>query len=101
MEHTPGPWRILESEWNGADHYIISGYGADTSCICKMTEDNEEANAQLIAAAPELLEACEEWLGTWLYLRDKYPDIEIPLTLRGGSDACGRLRAAITKAKGD
>jgi hypothetical protein len=59
-----------------------------------------QANALLITAAPELLEACKEWLDIWIYLRETYPDIETPDTFNGSTDACGRLRAAIAKAEG-
>ena len=48
----------------------------------------------------DLLAACQEWLGLWLYIRGHYPDIELPNTLHGDSDACGRLRAAIAAATG-
>ena len=64
--HTLGPWK-----WHAAKHddgrnngSVISG--ADTGlayCICKApqfaTEKDWAANARLIAAAPELLDACE------------------------------------------
>ena len=66
MKHTPGPWEVSE-EWHG-DLYIdsyIEGEG-DTALakivnnVCKT--DQAEANARLIAAAPDLLEACKEAL---------------------------------------
>lgn len=59
-EHTPGPWRIL-------DHSIlcdnVNAYGnfhiaSFDRCDERLTEE-DHANARLIAAAPDLLEACE------------------------------------------
>ena len=61
-KHTPGPWEVhkmtstyqipiwAESKWIGN---IDAGIDADIA----------EANARLIAAAPELLEACKEAFG--------------------------------------
>ena len=51
-------------------------------------------------AAPELLASCREWLDLWNWIDEHYPEIELPMTLQGSTDACGRLRAAITKAGG-
>lgn len=73
-KYTPGPWSVYDCHGdkldacrfeNGAfqvmsvdcDHHAV----ADCSCnhSCRM-EDECEANARLIAAAPDLLEACME-----------------------------------------
>lgn len=69
-KHTPGPWRI--SRTSGMEIFInhdddqpnrVPGYFAE---VRRFTSDNEqvEANAQLIAAAPDLLEALIE-LADW------------------------------------
>lgn len=58
-KHTPGPWEIVQECTNSLD--II----AEETCVCSInTEEDllpddceERANARLIAAAPELLEA--------------------------------------------
>ncbi len=51
-KHTPGKWEICESGW-----FVIS----ETAHICQMMgsrrDKEKKANARLIAAAPELLEA--------------------------------------------
>lgn len=63
-KHTPGPWRT-----GGKDGRII--YAADGFAVADATvfhgrhEGEHSENARLIAAAPELLEACEtfhEWM---------------------------------------
>lgn len=63
--HTPGPWHCShETSLHGtkliygADGYLI----ADAGRIHHRTETEMEANARLIAAAPELLEACKSFL---------------------------------------
>ena len=66
--HTPGPWAI---DWNVARLDIFSGDAATLiaslrrSTLSPAIDDVAKANAKLIAAAPELLEACQtfaEWL---------------------------------------
>jgi hypothetical protein len=93
MKHTPGPWnevtvgnqqRLIVSEANGTN--VAVSY--------------DKKDARLIAAAPELLESCKEWLDIWIYIRDTSPNVEIPDTFNGSTDACGRLRASIAKAEG-
>lgn len=68
-KHTPGPWRIAEND--GAYAYIKSGPGTNlmkpgqmVAKVWLQDADYNEANARLIAAAPELLEACKQLLTT-------------------------------------
>lgn len=64
-KHTPGPWFVSENAVKPAlrPYAIYSRH----DCICDVLSEIEEgptdrdtANARLIAAAPELLEALEE-----------------------------------------
>jgi hypothetical protein len=63
------------------------GQGWQTEC------DEREANAHLIAAAPELLEALREVMARFLDAREA-------AGLDRNSDAAKRARAAIAKATG-
>lgn len=64
MKHTPGPWFCrVGDEWS---HSVVTRHGTlpDGSDNCwtvasinKQREPEHEANARLIAAAPELLDA--------------------------------------------
>lgn len=59
--HTPGPWHYQE----GADAYahIVRAHG--NYFLCQLAQDTSgtaEANARLIAAAPELLDALADCL---------------------------------------
>lgn len=64
MNHTPGPW-----EWDG--DRLITGSGAEVISAAPwegswLSYENKDENAKLIAAAPDLLTACEailEWDG--------------------------------------
>ena len=93
-KHTPGPWRINGNNmfrWIVADSEVFthsddvnrSAYGGNMVC-----ESVHEANARLIAAAPELLEALKE-----LMVAADRVSAE-PVT------RLGKARAAIAKAEG-
>ncbi len=59
MTHTPGPWKLV---WHGNEAYPfpLSVHTEDDDCwIARDGEVSSEANARIIAAAPELLEALE------------------------------------------
>lgn len=56
MKHTPAPWVMHAKSISGA--YQITGATDGSLRIATVTNaPNDEANARLIAAAPELLEA--------------------------------------------
>ncbi|MDT3468959.1 hypothetical protein [Stenotrophomonas maltophilia] len=60
-KHTPGPWAYQED----SDAYTHIVRGPNNRFICQLaqvTSAEIEANARLIAAAPELLEALERIL---------------------------------------
>lgn len=66
MKHTPGPWSLdLNNNPRevGDDNYVLSANGwqfakfNDESLACGFDACTPAANAHLIAAAPELLEA--------------------------------------------
>lgn len=92
MKHTPGPW-----ENNGyiAGMTAIMVYNKkidrDIATIYRKscTKEEQEANARLIASAPELLSAGKEALE---YLR-------IQCNIEGG-DIYDNLKTAIAKAEG-
>lgn len=58
---TPGPWVVNEigQHWNNkALAHLEITFGEDGECICDTVYQREDAN--LIAAAPELLEALQD-----------------------------------------
>lgn len=99
LKHTPGPWGASIG-FRGARIHIANDFNHPLSFGFQYPETNDElvregeANAHLIAAAPELLEALEE-------LVELVPESEFV----GGKSidntrAISGARTAIAKAKG-
>jgi len=97
-KHTPGPWKVIrrgpcgpaqESFWIGYGETEWRGPGSIVQVVAEGSarKDVVEANARLIAAAPELLQALLE-------LR------EIVLDSYGTCNQLDRANAAIAKAAG-
>lgn len=119
LKHTPGPWSCMsESAHEGAYvddcvHSVSKAAGrADIICLSPSHEDYElsaamwDANARLIAAAPELLEVSKELvraLELAYGIEDGYSDDRIYDELPSGSIAMAFIsaRAAIAKATGE
>ena len=97
--HTNGPWSIRESEWYGPESAItIQGpEAADGSCqmiagavMCP----EKRANAQLIAASPDLLLACE-------FALSEFNSVMSPEMVRQFGATRLIVQKAIAKAKGE
>ena len=58
-KHTPGPWRAVPNAPGISDTVIDSGRMVVADVISRKSTDELRANARLIAAAPELLEALQ------------------------------------------
>ncbi len=96
IKHTPGPWTVTDNTTQGVGHQlrVDSNDGAIADCGRNPFVDDEmRANARLIAATPELLEACKAAM-----LWAKTPGNH------GGNPYChnfmGLIEAAIAKAEG-
>jgi len=68
VKHTPGPWRFIpRDETPGHREPDMVQIGAATWLPSRGRDENADANARLIAAAPEILLAlkrCEAMVGT-------------------------------------
>ncbi|WP_127812463.1 hypothetical protein [Bordetella avium] len=59
-KHTPGPWKCQLAK-SGSGRLQVSGpRGEQIAILWRSSKETTEANARLIAAAPDLLEALEE-----------------------------------------
>lgn len=68
VKHTPGPWRYGISSKNMSQFFIGNNDYTKTIAIVDSFHVEHEANAALIAAAPELLEALKQLKEDFSYL---------------------------------
>jgi hypothetical protein len=91
-KHTPGPWRVFAAPtaiFAEGRKEVVHWSGFDSSDFQK----DIKANARLIAAAPELLEACKKTIELFCTLpNQRYSGLIV---------ACAEIvEAAIQKAEG-
>lgn len=92
-KHTPGPWTIHGDLTNPRNAYTIRDLSGDTLAAVRLEcvhSKIADANARLIAAAPDLLAVLESVL--WRWDRDDERD---------NPELGAEIRAAIAKAKGE
>lgn len=88
---TDGPWRAQE---HSLGFSVFGPYDPEEEASPWIAADLSEANARLIAAAPDLLEAAklaESVMSNMAKILDYHPE---------GGTAVPRLQAAIAKAEG-
>jgi hypothetical protein len=106
--HTPGPWTVMctatkygfayKIDEMEAEYETAEGSGDDS--VMENANERNEANARLIAAAPEMLEALEtaklDMYAAWVLAKDlgDKPSID------HCSKSLSRVSNAIAKAKG-
>lgn len=95
---TQGPWYVRDDDPSSLE---VRRDDEDCRLICEFpygTEKPEDqANAHLIAAAPELYEALADMLAGWRYIREEHGDF-----YGVGCNRCERLaQAALAKARGE
>lgn len=101
QKHTPGPWRLKDNDWT-----VIEGKReAGVPYLFTLAEtlgykQEREANARLIASAPELLEALKnvERMSGELLLQDGTRGTDKALTLLAAIDSANEV---IRRATGE
>lgn len=101
-KHTPGPWTVSDN--HGKRYIEPVGDNAPVAMICRGHDDAYSANANLIAAAPELLEALEDCQTAleWAIEQGGGPacEHEAGVCFCNENNALNFARAAIRKARG-
>jgi type VI protein secretion system component VasF len=83
--HTPGPWKVVDRHiFTDEKDYQTIAYTDDHRNRQARPAKETEANAQLMAAAPELLEACQRVM-------------QLAISAQG-DEIFAEVRAAIAKA---
>jgi hypothetical protein len=104
--HTPGPWKTEGRDVQTADGLITVAIAHGPVGEWQKVRTEHEANARLIAAAPDLLEACERFMNCGLLATSgkttdgKEPNISVYIHPELDA-AIENARAAINKAKGE
>jgi len=95
--HTPGPWHGRNNpDFRSREVFDPNGWRV-ADCRTTKNYEEEEANARLIAAAPELLEALDltlHSLENWMAIADEEDRRDYD------DEAVAKARAAIAKAGG-
>lgn len=116
--HTPGPWKHVPREddegfmsFDGPNgETIVGGCGcccspfgnsADSGHTYYRPTEEDRANARLIAAAPDLLAACEAVLPWVVFATNDYDPDRHPKSIQNAKDDLAQLMEAIRKAKGN
>jgi hypothetical protein len=98
-KHTPGPWTAKMSKWHEESLLVQAGmpsnrvlarFGSATEPL----DDTDRANARLISAAPEMLEALKDVVNYFWS-----PEFDRPALAEG--DVEEFVRGAIKKATGE
>lgn len=90
-KHTPGPWAV--NGWS-----VTIGNWSISTAMPRATIEESDANARLIAAAPELLEALNWALKNLEEIA--LPEFEKQGRVTSINNAIEKARAAIAKAEG-
>ena len=110
VQHTPGPWKIVKrgnqiglrtlfvtDEQNRQRLFDAGRLGS------RNISETDEANARLIAAAPELLEALKHVQASLIPVKVRQGESRMDAAIRWGVErtaANAQARAAIAKAEG-
>ena len=105
-KHTPGPWWLGRDPSHFGSLTSITGGSDSTGGIRSVAEvggldiDEAEANARLIAAAPDMLEACQSFIARWETLSSESANMMERRDLDNLARSATAIRAAIAKAEG-
>ena len=95
VKHTPGPWEVEVGSAMLADNGVASLGRLRVVAVTPVLYENAQADAHLIAAAPELLAACRAMVSWNDFAADEDSGLESLY-----EEAIRRARAAIAKAEG-
>lgn len=97
--YTKGEWKVEYQQYEDGSHICVADPSGDWVCDCGLEGDIEcEANAQLIASAPDLYKACKLGLEKCeSFIHDEYDGTSM---LGGLLKKLEPIRKALAKAEG-
>lgn len=98
MKHTPGPWAV--SKYNHRIKIIKELDAEVYVVVCYLKNNHAEANARLIAAAPDLLEAARLGLDFAKIVLQDYLEVGANEEDTIATEVINKIEAAIQKAEG-
>lgn len=93
---TPGPWELYNEDLRGGQYWVVAIPGPDFETIDLHADENGEANARLIAAAPDLYAALKEFDRLMLIIVSAVHHAD-PLAEPAVRDLVKAARAALAK----
>ena len=99
-KHTPAPWVLVNTGRVASHRHVMTEGGCAIANICDrgvLDSEECEANANLIAAAPKLLEALKQVLQSLQFAHSAYPEIDGKVK---AYEDMSRAREAIAEAEG-
>ena len=106
-KYTPGPWQVGEHDYADARGFVLTvNAGEHNICEISLPDATDEANARLIAAAPEMAEALKQALAALDAVNetdingshDRECDCDLCVAATLCADAPETSRAALKKA---
>lgn len=97
-KHTPAPWQAENYEWDGDDLIRIQNASGASIAIVTNWEPSDEANARLIASAPEILEALIKTVSR-LKITQDFIEQQIPVRDEYQSQKYARITDCIIDAQ--
>jgi hypothetical protein len=94
--HTPGPWHVSPPNHENPSEAHVSALSGFVRIYSAPLTRETKANATLISAAPDLLEALLETMSAWLSEASQGDGI-----MEEHGAVLARARAAIKKARGE
>jgi hypothetical protein len=95
--HTPGPWKALPDTGSESFAFEVTGQRMEGVALVYAYDTPSDANARLIAAAPDLLEALRDALTGFTDLSNGWPERELHMR---PADVIAKAQSAIAKAEG-
>lgn len=101
-KHTPGPWSFYDDSNDGKTNRIeIVAIGKTVARIYHSVPEEDLPNARLIAAAPDLLAACQKFMDGISILNDGPDDSDVAHAHELLVESFKLAHAAIGKATGE